>query len=312
MLSYIDTSDVRRKRRKISVMKNHNFLLGQIMSWITKVKMIMKCSYKINAILILSVLLPMALIGIVQLKNFVVTHWRLRKTLQAWEAEDTHTAMPGWLRECRIPCGGGWWGVLWLMIMNNKHLDCLKEQIWKVCQEHEAFTRRVLALLLCLSLALHVGILVFLVWWKWTVQAKNYEVKPKSTYKKPPLKKLKNKWKKYSFKRKVRNLKKFPLKRKLKNYPFKRKWKNLRNTIHTKRARKHERSIQSLIMKDLQTYMTKNRRKTNIYVLKITVKEIVQVFLLMTKKTIRKKLGLGKPQRRSINQKENNKISQQI
>lgn len=241
----------------------------------------------------------MTVIGILQLKEFVVTRWRLWKTLQAWQAEGTHNAVASWLQECRIPTCGGWWGVLWLMTKSNRHLDCLKKQIRKAGEEHETFTRGVLAVLLSLTVCLHVSSVLLQLWWGWpgdeneAVHEKKSEAKTKRMDKKPLLKRLRNKWKKYPLKKKVRNFNFLSFKGKLKTFPFKKKWKNLRNIKVMKRWRKHDSSTESQIMKELETYITKTRMKTYIYFLKVAVKEMFQVLILMTMKSIRQKLGLG-------------------
>ncbi|MPC24388.1 hypothetical protein E2C01_017469 [Portunus trituberculatus] len=240
-------------------------------------------------------MLPVTAAGIIQLKDFVTTRWRLWSALQEWEDEDTHEAAKGWLQECRIPTGGGWRSVLWLMNSSSRHLGCLKEQIRKTAVERDAFSRRFLSLLLCLAVCLHVAS-VLLVWRAWprnnkkVVQNKD-EANTENNNKKPLIKTLVNTWKK----RKVRNLKILSVKRKLKHYPYKEKWNNFRSFVGMNRWRKHTNTSESQLRKELQMYMTKNRKKTYIHILKLAVTEMFDVFLLMTVNNIRRKLKLGSP-----------------
>lgn len=275
----------------------------------------MKCSSESSKIMILLSVLSVTAIAILQLKEFVATRWKLWKTLQAWQTTVTHSAVSSWLQKCRIPTGGGWWSVVGLMTKSNRHLDCLKDQIRKAREEHETSTRRILAILLCFVVCLHVTSFLLLLCWGWPgdknkpVQEIKMETKTKKADKKPLLKRFRNKWKKYTMRRKVRNVNICSYKTKPRTFQFKKKMKKIRNIILMKRSRGRRSITDSQIMKELEAYITKNKRKTYIYFLKVAVKQMFQVLVLMTMKTIRLKLGLRSPVRHGGSAKTKSKMT---
>lgn len=228
----------------------------------------------------------------------IVTHWRLWQTVQSWQTSGSFSTLKRRMLACRTQTRKGTWGVLnalQLLASTKREQACLVMQVLKTRQEHEVFTRKFLAVVLCLLFCLHVGAVLFL-WWQWTRRqgemlqqeaAKTVE----QSVRKPFFKRLKSKWRKHSLRSKLKRPK---------LYLYKRQIKYLKNRMGNTRLQDSIGNVEDELMKDLDRYMITTRRKAHTRLLKDVMAEAVRVFWLVTVKSLRRVLRLGsKPGRGS-------------
>lgn len=234
--------------------------------------------------------LTAAVTCLMRVRTTIATHWKLWQSLHSWQAASSFSTLRRRMLACRTPYRSGWWGiinVLQVLANTKRERACLVKEVLKAREEHEAFTRKFLTVVLSLLFCLHVAA-VLLLWWQWSCcQAKaalqDADRRAESA-KKPLLKRQEKKWRKKPLSGKLQRQKNNPLKRKL---------KYLKTRIGKTKLEASISTADDDFMQDLDRYLMATRGRPHGMLPRDVVGEGVHAFWLMAVKTLRGKLRLG-------------------